>query len=146
MNAPQSKVRFIPRGSEPEPDPLKDATGIIAAMRRDIGEAVKPLEVLCAEGCGEWARFHDAEDKKLCPSHARAAQKDRGAKLWRYAQPDVVYALYRILAYKTALEVQGARDDFEAQRNAGTLRGTSIERMNYEMGGDLVVEDTSATT
>ena len=138
----EDTTTLVRDGSEPAPDPLEDAMRVVRVMRREALAEAKKLEVLCAwaAGCTEWARFRSDEPRLLCAEHARAAQQ-HGAKLWRFEQPEVVYALHRLRMYRTHLERQAKRESVEERHRAGTLRGHTMDEMERMIGKDLVVED-----
>lgn len=133
--------RFIPDGSEPEPEPLADAMRLVQLLRRDIRKAAKSMEVLCQiPACAEWARFRTDAEALLCPPHARDAQRQHGVKLWHYAQPKVVYDLYGALMRYTAVERRERRDEALARIKEKSARGYTLEELEYTMGKDLAVE------
>lgn len=140
-------ANFIQDAGLPAPDPLPDALRLIASLRNGVRKAVKPMEVLCCRSeCSEWARFRSDTEDLLCPAHAREAQTVNAAKLWHFAQPKIVYDLHALLMRHTPTELAERRASLEARIKTGTLRGTSLERMEYEMGRDLRVEPETTDT
>jgi hypothetical protein len=150
------------------PEPLVEALRLINMLRRDIRKAIQPLEVLCdEERCTEWARFRSETspprtaaynpvrwnadgsfaslpDPLFCTEHARIAQRERGAKLWYFAQPDIVYTLHRsLMRYTTAERIE--------KRNAAFARlsvdqGYTMAELELRLGRDLVIEPAPGST